>query len=262
MEGNSSLASDTITNNLISLAEDPNYRAQRISIMPCNSVLGTSLIDALRNDDETENCHRLIGFMDENEDNIEDPTGLNLCITDSSFEAKFAAIVESNVLILEVLKTDLDFLDFLLFKLNNSPLDSQLAIIVVSSALLWSENKVSELNKGHSTRIDMGANSAQDLRVFTEDYLSKRKCLPCFELHRMWEERFLKAGQRLSYLNTTLIVPGVLYGRGEDHFYDLFEGLFDKKRKLTVFGDGDNYVPMCHVSDLSSCVKVGWLLIF
>jgi hypothetical protein len=257
-------------NNYQNSFKDIIYTPKRICIMPCNSLLGSSLVDCIRNDHENENPHVITGILDQNEDCQDPPYGLNVLITDHNKDNLLVAFADADIVILELLKIDFNLLEFLLWKLEEGYIDSQTTILIVSSPLLWSENasSISSTNRQIvSPRVDnqntISENDNFNGSIFGESDFAKRKCLPCFELLRLWENKFLQLDNKILNIRPIVLVPGIVYGRGEDDFYSLFQQLLGLQDVIKIYGKGNNLIPLCHVSDLISCIKVSkiWLLI-
>ena len=246
--------------------KDITYSQKRICVMPCNSLLGSSLVDCLRNDDEKENAHIISGVMDPNEDCQQPPHGLSVLVCDHNKENLLVLFADCDIVILELLKVDFGLLEFLLWKLEEGAIESNTQILVVSSPLLWSENassaglhlankhSVSPRNENQPTLSEH--DTFQGL-IFGEADFARRKCLPCFELLRLWENRFLELEARLPHVKSVVLVPGIVYGRGEDDLYPLLQDLLSPGDIVKVYGKGTNFLPLCHVSDLVACIKVG-----
>ena len=245
--------------------QDITYSQKRICIMPCNSLIGSSLVDSIRNDHENENPHIITGILDPNEDCQDPPLGLSVLVTDHNKENLMVLFSDCDILIIELLKVDFGLLEFLLWKLEEGDIDSQTHILIISSPLLWSENSsnlgtaisqrrtVSPRTENHGT---LSENDHFSGNLFGESDFFNRKCLPCFELLRLWENKFLELEGKLPNIKPVILVPGIIYGRGEDDFYSLFQDLLGCEETISVYGKGNNLLPLCHISDLSACVKV------
>ena len=242
------------------------YTARRICIMPCNSLVGSSLVDCIRNDHEHDNPHVITGIFDPNEDCQEPPNGLSALITDHNRENLLVAFADADIVILELLKVDFSLLEFILWKLEEGSIESPTTILIVSSPLLWSENSSSSKIKApgnqqmHLPKADHRADFSESDQfkghIFDEIDFATRKCLPCFELLRLWENKILQLEDKVPHIRAVVVVPGIVYGRGEDDLYPLFQDLFGLEDTLKIYGKGNNILPLCHVSDLIACVKV------
>lgn len=109
-----------------------------------------------------------------------------------------------------------------------------------------SSNLESKLDSQNSVDIEgIGYLSQQDF--------SKRRTLPCYEFARQIEDLLLNMPLKNHQVETRLILPGLVYGLGEEDFQYLFSGLTEQK-SLCIFGSGDNHVSTIHVKDLIYCI--------
>jgi hypothetical protein len=233
--------------------EDINYIPKKIAIFPCNSLVGSSLVDCLRNDHMSKHPHKIFGLVDLNEDSTKCPDGVDVIITDKSFKSLFVFLAECDIIFLEFIKLDFQFLEFLYGKLKEFQCGEEKKLIILSSPLLWSESNVALLNQDREKE---ECDYVDQSEYFDETYFVKRKCLPRFELIRLLENEFVELDFYNLNLQPILITPGFIYGRGEDDLYPLFEKGFLRKNNFVIFGKGNNLVPLCHVSDLVACIKV------
>lgn len=71
----------------------------------------------------------------------------------------------------------------------------------------------------------------------------------------MLENKFTKIGKQNPTVKATLVLPGLLYGRGEDELYYIFEQCL-KSESLQIYFEGDNYLPLIHVRDFINLLNL------
>lgn len=66
----------------------------------------------------------------------------------------------------------------------------------------------------------------------------------------------MSAGNSKKNLKTYVLCSGILYGNGEDVFYNHFkQAWLQDPQDLTIYGDGKNRIPTIHVRDLATFVR-------
>ena len=54
-------------------------------------------------------------------------------------------------------------------------------------------------------------------------------------------------------MQTALFLPGILYGKGEDDFYHMFENCLGSEY-LEVYINGDNMIPVTYIKNCSTAL--------
>jgi hypothetical protein len=182
--------------------KDITYNQKRIYIMPCNFLIGFSL----PNDHEHGQPHVFTGIMNLNEDCQQPPYGLSMMVTEQNKENLLVFFSDCDIVIIKLLKVNFGLFEFLLWKVEEGVIESNTQIVIISSPLLWSENcssnnvnvitkkLVSPKEMHHKTPPE---NDHFNGFIFNETDFENRKCLPCFELLRLWRISFLKWMKKL-----------------------------------------------------------------
>lgn len=91
---------------------------------------------------------------------------------------------------------------------------------------------------------------------FTEADYPKRRALPQYEGLKALETMCLSAGSSKPNLKSFVLCAGVLYGMGEQVFYNHFKTAWlQDPTQLEYYGDGKNRIPCIHVKDLALFVQ-------
>ncbi|XP_053330585.1 adenylate kinase 7 [Spea bombifrons] len=92
---------------------------------------------------------------------------------------------------------------------------------------------------------------------FTEDDYRRRKCHPNFKDHISAEKLVIKLGKSNKGRFSTYVIASALpYGAGEGILHTFFkEAWLGETSALPVFGEGSNYIPFIHITDLASVVQ-------
>ncbi|XP_018411763.1 PREDICTED: adenylate kinase 7 isoform X2 [Nanorana parkeri] len=120
--------------------------------------------------------------------------------------------------------------------------ESQKMFILISTVMTWARSKPMD---------------PDDPEIpFTEDDYRRRKCHLNFTDHLNAEKLIIKLGKSVSKFTTYVIASGLLYGAEEGILHTLFkEAWLGETTALPVFGDGQNIIPLIHVTDLASVVQ-------
>ncbi|KAG8561548.1 hypothetical protein GDO81_015387 [Engystomops pustulosus] len=92
---------------------------------------------------------------------------------------------------------------------------------------------------------------------FTEDDYRRRKCHLNFKDHISVEKLVIKMGKsNKGKFSTYVIASGVPYGAEEGILHTIFkEAWMGETPALSIYGDGQNIIPLIHVSDLASVLQ-------
>ncbi|CAJ0944684.1 unnamed protein product [Ranitomeya imitator] len=117
--------------------------------------------------------------------------------------------------------------------------ESQKLFILISSVLTWARSRPLD---------------PDDPEIpFTEDDYRRRKCHLNFKDHLSVEKLVIKMGKsNKSKFSTYVIASGIPYGAEEGILHTIFkEAWMGETSALSIYGDGQNIVPMIHVADLA-----------
>ncbi|XP_072283765.1 adenylate kinase 7 [Pyxicephalus adspersus] len=121
--------------------------------------------------------------------------------------------------------------------------ESQKMFILISTVLTWARSKPLD---------------PDDPEIpFTEDDYRRRKCHLNFKDHINAEKLIIKLGKsNKGKFTTYVIASGLLYGAEEGILHTFFkEAWLGNTPALPVFGDGQNIIPLIHVTDLASSIQ-------
>ncbi|XP_056624060.1 adenylate kinase 7 isoform X1 [Triplophysa dalaica] len=92
---------------------------------------------------------------------------------------------------------------------------------------------------------------------FTEGHYRRRKPHPNFQDHISLEKLVVKLGKtKSSKFSTYVVASGLQYGMGEHIFHLFFKmSWLGEVLKVPIFGDGTNFVPTIHISDLAGIIQ-------
>jgi len=199
------------------------------------------------------------------------------------------AILESDVIIYDLMTNDYKEVDYVIKTLKTSKLTSKKTLIILSSVLTW-VNTLPKLEKegeeqegdgegGGEGEEDPEADGGEeepdsDEQPAAEDGDGEEKPKPPKVLFfkeadnhlRVPHERFLhhknletlamSAPKTQPLLKVHIMCTGIRYGHGEGAFYDHFKNAWvQTPRKLQIIGDGKNFIPTIHIRDLARATK-------
>lgn len=156
-------------------------------------------------------------------------------------------VLTSDTIIIDLLSgVDLDEAE-LIVKLLRQPPTEQLipskpqTLILITTALVWSKTP------GDG--------------VVTDDDFMKRTPMPKFQAYKNLENLAMSAAKSNKNLRVHIVCSGMPYGNGESNevFYEFFRrawlSLHPDLAALPVIGNGDNFLPTIHVTDLARCIR-------
>ncbi|XP_030577485.1 adenylate kinase 7-like isoform X2 [Archocentrus centrarchus] len=119
---------------------------------------------------------------------------------------------------------------------------SQKFFILVSTVMTWAMTKP--------------PNPDETDALLEEDF-RRRKPHPSFKSHNSLENLVLKLAKgKKSKLVGYVVASGLQYGKGEDLFHYFFKvSWLMQFPKVPIFGQGTNYIPTIHVSDLGGVIQ-------
>ncbi|XP_046711814.1 adenylate kinase 7 isoform X2 [Silurus meridionalis] len=92
---------------------------------------------------------------------------------------------------------------------------------------------------------------------FTEEDYKRRKPHHNFNDHIAVEKLVVKLGRsNQSQFSTYVVASGLQYGMGEQAFHFFFKtSWMGEEQEVPIFGDGSNFVPTIHITDLAGIVQ-------
>uniref|UniRef100_A0A669C560 Adenylate kinase 7a n=1 Tax=Oreochromis niloticus TaxID=8128 RepID=A0A669C560_ORENI len=120
---------------------------------------------------------------------------------------------------------------------------SQKLFILVSTVMTWAMTKPQNPDEA-------------DVLVSEEQFI-RRRPHPAFRNHHSLEKLVLKLAKgKKSKLAGYVVASGLQYGKGEDLFHYFFKvSWLMEFPKVPIFGQGTNYIPTIHVSDLGGVIQ-------
>ncbi|KAG9481129.1 hypothetical protein GDO78_010399 [Eleutherodactylus coqui] len=121
--------------------------------------------------------------------------------------------------------------------------ESQKLFILISTVMTWARSKPLD---------------PDDPEIpFTEDDYRRRRCHLNFKDHLSVEKLVIKMGKsNKGKFSTYVIASGVLYGAEEGILHTVFkEAWIGETPALSIYGEGQNIIPLIHVADLASVIQ-------
>lgn len=231
---------------------------QRIFLNPLNSLLGHALIKKLKK--REINVPIIIGKKD-NSDLSEIPAIVDKIFEEDFFEKKEYKLIlmDCDIIIIELLKTNYKDIEKILNFYKQKNFNEKKKIIFISHPLIWYQTKKKSLKKlaesdlfQKNDELANSQNSQNPIKFSDEDFFNRRS-LPCNEIFRLLENKLFDINKINSSIQGVILLPGVLYGQGEEDFYDAFENCLNCSN-LLVYGNGDNFLPCVYVLDFVDCL--------
>uniref|UniRef100_A0A672I4D3 Adenylate kinase 7b n=1 Tax=Salarias fasciatus TaxID=181472 RepID=A0A672I4D3_SALFA len=93
--------------------------------------------------------------------------------------------------------------------------------------------------------------------LLTDESFRSRKAHRNFKTHIDLEKKVVKLGKtNKAVFSTYVVASGLQYGMGEQVFHYFFKtSWMGEEHEIPVFGDGNNFVPTIHISDLARVVQ-------
>uniref|UniRef100_A0A3Q4GHM9 Adenylate kinase 7a n=1 Tax=Neolamprologus brichardi TaxID=32507 RepID=A0A3Q4GHM9_NEOBR len=134
---------------------------------------------------------------------------------------------------------------WVLTALHNEMLNfkSQKLFILVSTVMTWAMTKPQ--------------NPDETDALVSEEQFIRRRPRPAFRNHHSLEKLVLTLAKgKKSKLAGYVVASGLQYGKGEDLFHYFFKvSWLMEFPKVPIFGQGTNYIPTIHVSDLGGVIQ-------
>lgn len=199
-------------------------------------------------------------------------------------------VFKNDVFIYNLEDSDYNEIEYIIKGLKNLKHSTEKSLIIISSIMTWARTNPKikkEKTDDDKTDPNLQDNESEDEDVVDEepeepdnnenlDMEGKEKELPKKYLffkdkdyvlrvpskkyyhYKMIETIALAAANTNPMLKTYIVCPGLIYGMGEDIFYEYFKKAWlmnSPNDKLTVISDGKNSIPTIHIKDLVSLIK-------
>lgn len=152
----------------------------------------------------------------------------------TSFKDLFHVCNDCSTIVIETMHTDLNFVNRLSCYFDKNFFFERKKVLVMSHPILWCQNEA--------------------MTVTSPQQFWKRRTLPCFQIHKLIEEKLIGVAENNPSVETIVLIPGVPYGRGEDNFFSLFQDCLNKKN-LSVFDEGKNILSVVLIDDLARAAE-------
>lgn len=230
-------------------------------VHPLNSIFGHSFCELVKM--KHGNDCIIFGSVDKNDDS-EIPLNIAKQIPVENIKDLLAVVADCDVVSFELLKTETNLLESVMSYFEKNVFAGKKEFVLISHPLIWYETatqKTSELDSSEVINLETVQTEQQkkralknqglEIATITDKDFYLRRTLPCFEIARLLENRFYVLGETNPNINASIILSGIMYGRGEDDFYFLFEKLMEEKPVYAIFGNGLNHIPVVHVMNLA-----------
>jgi len=234
---------------------------------PLNSLMGHAFADYNATLGKRE--YLIVGTCDHND---ESPAPLEVAkVFNRSMPLKdlLYIMADCEVIIFESLKTELELLEAVIGHFETTQYANPKTVILMSHPLIWYETKISRnsfldsfenIPPQNALKSDPRAQKRSKLlnqepsRITDADFF-ERRTLPCYELHRLIENRIYSLNESNPTVSGSVLLPGLIFGRGEDDLYPFFESLIASPSSPSlIVGKGDNSIPTIHCMDLAANV--------
>ena len=224
----------------------------RILLTGCNSLVGQSFFQDMRNDDimikTGGKAHEFLGTLVKRDaEYVPSPSESIIMLDNQKAPKTFAkGVLTSDIIIVDLLSgTDFSEAESVI-KLLKQPLHEKSGkpqrLIVLSSVMAW-------------------CNTQKGASYTDSDYL-KRVPTPKYQYLKDLENLALSAKRINQNLRVNIVCSGLPFGNGEanDIFYEFFRRSWlsshPELAALPVVGDGQNSLPTIHVRDLTKCIRI------
>jgi adenylate kinase len=237
---------------------------KRIFYHPLNSLLGHSFVECTLNINPNE--FLIVGTVDESDDSPSPEEVTKVFDKGMSQRDLLCIMADCDIIIFESLKTDISLLETVTNHFESTIYLNPKTLILVSNPLIWYETRIVKNSfldssealpqtttaKGETKVQRKVKHQTSEPSKITDTDFFERRTLPCYELHRLLENRVYSLNDSNTSITGCIILPGLLFGKGEDAFYPYFEYLFESpSRPMVCFGKGDNYLPFIYSIDLA-----------
>ncbi|KAM3146700.1 hypothetical protein pb186bvf_001230 [Paramecium bursaria] len=242
------------------------YKSKRFFLSSLNTYLGHQLVQILRNDkDHPHDPNIIVGSIVESA--LPVPKGVRKVVDTFKMGFLQQVILDSDVIVYDINTCDLAEAEYAIKTLKMGQYEQEKIIIIVSSVMVWSDTEPKEKKAGEDEDEPLPADSEEELQQppadddapakkeyvrFSEQDYPKRRSLPQYEALRSVESLCLALNK--PNLKTFILCSGILYGMGEQTFYEHFKQAW-LQQSIPFYGTGKNRVPCIHVKDLALFVS-------
>ncbi|KAJ1507336.1 Adenylate kinase 7, partial [Coelomomyces lativittatus] len=158
----------------------------------------------------------------------------------SDKEAFKSSVLQSKIIILDLLYSVEDAETVLEILKENAAqfVDNPKTIIIISTVMTWGRTK---------------PDPEDPSSPLAEDEFRRRKPHPNFRQHLECEKSFIQLN-KLECYKSYVLFSGLVYHVGDCVFHSLFKRAWQGNQEITVYGDGENFLPMIHLTDLCRLV--------
>lgn len=237
---------------------------KKFFVHPVNSIYGHSFCETLKGS-MGGNC-TIIGTLDGSDDS-DYPVGIVKLIQSSKPKEIIGALADCDVVSFEILKTETSLLEEVISFFEKNVFGTSKDLILISHPLIWYDTTLQQMTDLDSSDImnDEDVNNDETKRTIKKKFSSDvpaitdkdffiRRTLPCYEICRLLENRFYLLKDVNPNVYPKIVLPGIMYGRGEDDLYFLFEKLLEDSPAYVISGNGQNVIPFVHVMTLAEKV--------
>lgn len=146
------------------------------------------------------------------------------------------AIRESNVVIVDAISSinDLDFIISVLHEYAEESVSNPKTLVMVSSVLTWGRTK------------------SNDDASLAEDEYRRRKQHVNYTKHSQFEKEWVMLNKKQCY-KAYVFFSGLCYHVGDSIFHSMLKSAW-LGEPVSIYGDGENYLPLIHLSDLCNVI--------
>lgn len=90
--------------------------------------------------------------------------------------------------------------------------------------------------------------------TLTDSHIKNRKAHFLFDELLNFENRVLALNAKLAHMKSYIIGAGIMYGQGENIFYEWFKSAWLQNDPLYYITTGNNCLPLIHVNDVAKFV--------
>ena len=277
---------------------EPEQPGKRIFLSHANSYEGMALFKELYNRDTCREpelaAHTFVGTVKKDEvtykGNYQEPPEDIKIIQYGRTKEFREQLLQSNVIIYDLLSNDFEEVDYVIKTLKTSELDEPKTLVLLSSVLSWyntpakfeepkaegeeeegegeaeeeeEEEEEEEKEEGageEEKEPELDANGDPIVRkkplFYKESDYHLRVPHEAFQHLKTLETLALSSTTTQPMLRVHVMCAGIRYGNGERTFYDHFQQAWiQNPTNLPIIGKGDNLIPTIHIIDLARLVR-------
>lgn len=256
---------------------------RRYFISSANSLLGLALFDELRNDhlaiqadsDEIENKF-YVTVNPKDADSVPLPSQAMKVLNHKTKPKTFRKLVSScDAVVVDLMAAaqsgTLDEAEAVIkaLKEKHAAGAPEQTLVLVTSVLTWT-GAAKKLKKDFPTKKndegepvlredESDGEDENKVLYFTDKDYVNRAPAPKYQQVKTLEMLAMATGRATRSLKVYVVCSGLIYGNGEDIFYEFFRSawlsLHPELASLPIVGSGKNIIPTIHVNDLTQCLK-------